>query len=207
MKVSIYLRVSTTEQNPEKQKQDCLEFVKQRGFEVDEVHLEQISGYKQITRPEYEKIKEKARKRQIEGVVVWALDRWVRDRDTLLKDVIVLRNYGCKIYSVKEAWLDAINIEGALGRTLQDFLLGIVGTQAELESQRKSERSKMAYKSHKGNKWGRPSVHVNKKKIVWELRNQGKSMREISKQTKLSLGKVSEICSENQDKIIRVNTP
>ena len=185
---------------------DCLEFSKQKGFEVEECHIEQISGYKQITRPEYEKVKEKARNREIEGVVVWALDRWVRNRDTLLQDITILRNYGCKIYSIKEAWLDAINIDGALGRTLQDFLLGIIGTQAELESQRKSERARMAFNSHKGKKWGRPSIHTNKKKIIWELRSQGKSLRDISKEVNLSLGKVSEVCSEKDTQKPIMNT-
>lgn len=196
MKAAIYLRTSTEEQEPEKQRQACLEFAKQRGYEVTNVYLEQISGFKDVARPEYEKIKQQAFTGEIKAVIVWALDRWVRNRDTLLHDVSILRNYGCKIHSVQEQWLEAINLDGPLGKTIQDFLLGLIGSMGELESQRKSERVKMAFKSHKGKKWGRPSVHTNKKKIVWGLRSEGKSMRDIAKQTKLSLGKVSEICSE-----------
>lgn len=196
MKAIIYLRVSTEEQEPENQKLECLEFAKNRGYDVQEVLLEKLSGFKQIIRPQYQKVKEKARKGEIQAVIVWALDRWVRNRDTLLEDVTTLRNYGCKIHSVKEAWLEAINIEGSLGRTIQEFLLGIMGSIAEMESQRKSERVKIAHKNHKGKKWGRPSVHTNKKKLVWELRDKGESIRSISKQLNLSIGKVFQVCSE-----------
>lgn len=196
MKAVLYLRTSTEEQEPENQKKDCLEFAKNRGYEVVDIALERLSGYKQVDRPKYEKIKEMARKGEIDAVIVWALDRWVRNRDTLLEDVTILRNYNCKIHSVKESWLEVINIEGSLGRTIQEFLLGLIGSIAEMESERKSERVKIAFKNHKGKKWGRPSTHTNKKKIVWDLRSQGKSIREISRITKLSIGKVSGICSE-----------
>jgi len=168
MKAIIYLRTSTEDQEPENQKKECLEFARNRGYEVTEILLEKLSGFKQIDRPEYEKVKEKARKGEIKAVIVWALDRWVRNRDTLLEDTTILRNYGCKIHSVKEAWLEAINIEGSLGKTIQEFLLGLMGSIGEMESQRKSERVKLAVrkengttKSYKGKKWGRKSFWDN----------------------------------------------
>jgi len=197
VKVAVYLRTSTEEQHPEKQEKDCLEFCKDKDYEIEVVCIEKLSGYKQIQRPEYDKIKELARCGKIKAVVVWALDRWVRNRDTLLEDVTILRNYGCKLHSVRESWLEAINIEGALGRTLQDFLLGLVGSLAELESSRKSERVKMAFKSHKGKKWGRPKVHTNKKKIVLGLIHQGLTYRQVAERTKISIGTISSICSKN----------
>lgn len=206
MRVAIYLRTSTNEQFPEKQKAECEEFAKNRGYEIQEVHYEQISAYKEKVRPEYEKIKEKARKGEIQAVIVWALDRWVRNRDTLLEDVIILRNYGVKLHSVKEAYLEAINLEGPLGKTIQEFLLGLIGSIAEVESTRKSDRVKMAYKNHKGN-WGRKSTHTNKKKIVWELRSKGESLRSISKTTGLGLGTVQKICSEKQSPKTGEKTP
>ena len=193
MKAIIYLRTSTEEQNPENQKNDCLEFAKNRGYEVEEVVLERLSGFKQIDRPQYEKVKEKARKGEIQAVIVWALDRWVRNRDTLLDDVVILRNYGCKIHSVQEAWLEAINIDGSLGRTIQEFLLGLIGSIAEMESQRKSERVKIAFQNHKGKKWGRPKVHTNKIKVILDWYKEGLSYRQIKEKTGMSIGKISQI--------------
>jgi len=209
MKAIIYLRTSTEEQNPENQKEECLEFAKNRGYEVEEVVLEKLSGFKQIDRPKYEKVKEMARKGEINAVIVWALDRWVRNRDTLLEDVTILRNYGCKIHSVKESWLEAINIEGSLGRTIQEFLLGLIGSIAEMESQRKSERVIIAHKNHKGKKWGRPKLHTNKIKIIKELREKGLSYNQIKEKTGVSLGSLSSLfgVSKKQDEIIGENTP
>jgi len=181
MKVAIYLRTSTTEQHPEKQKEECVLFAKSRGYEFTEqdIFYEQLSGFKQINRPCYEMVKEKARKGEIKAVVVWALDRWVRNRDTLLEDITLLRNYNVKLHSVKESWLEAINIEGSMGKTIQEFLLGVIGSLAEMESQRKSDRMKMAFKSHSGRTWGRPEILNSVKDKVIELHRKGKAYRKI----------------------------
>ncbi|MDD4049882.1 MAG: recombinase family protein [Candidatus ainarchaeum sp.] len=213
MKCVIYLRVSTEEQEPENQKKECLEFARNRGYEVIDVFLERLSGFKDINRPNYEKVKEMARKGEIQAVVVWAIDRWVRNRDTLLEDVVILRNYGTKLHSVKEAWLEAINIDGSLGKTIQEFLLGLIGSIAEMESQRKSERVKIAFKNHKGKKWGRPKTHTNKIKVILDWYNQGLSYRQISEKTNLSIGKISQIINvhknerENTLNKLEVNEP
>lgn len=201
----IYLRTSTTEQFPEKQKADCLKFAESRNYNVIHIYEEQLSGYKKIVRPNYEKVKQQAYAGEIQAVIVWALDRWVRNRDTLLEDISTLTSYGCKIHSVQEQWLEAINIEGVLGRTIQDFLLGLVGSLAQMESQRKSERTKMAYLNRSG-RWGRKSLpKVTQQKII-DCYREGKSLRQISKEIyyynknnhpkKVSLGAVHKIVAE-----------
>jgi len=215
MKAIIYLRTSTEDQEPENQKKECLEFAKNRGYEVTEVLLEKLSGYKQIDRPEYDKAKEMARKGEIKAVIVWALDRWVRNRDTLLEDVTILKNYGCKIHSVRDSWIEAINIEGPLGRTINDFLLGLISSLAEMESEHKSNRVKLATRkrnnitySYRGKKWGRKPISKQAINKVIELRKEGLSLREISKQVtyagknnqvkNVSLALVHKILKENQ---------
>ncbi len=190
-KAIIYLRTSTEDQEPENQKGECLEFAKNRGYEVEEILLEKLSGFKQVERPKYEKVKEMARKGEIKAVIVWALDRWVRNRDTLLEDTTILKNYGCKIHSIKEAWLEAINIEGPLGKTIQEFLLGLMGSMGEMESKRKSDRVRLAVrrdngitKSYKGNKWGRKNLSKQTIQKVLDLRkdNPKISIRQIASQ-------------------------
>jgi site-specific DNA recombinase len=205
MKAIIYLRTSTAEQFPEKQKADCLRFAESRGYEIVDVFQEQLSGYKDIVRPRYEEVKARAYKGEIQAVIVWALDRWVRNKDTLLEDVTTLRSYGCKLHSVNEQWLESINVEGPLGKTIQDFLLGIVGSLAQIESQRKSERTTMAFKNKTG-RWGRKGLpNVTKQKII-DLYKQGVSLRAITQQVtyydknkhpkNVSLGAVHKIISD-----------
>lgn len=222
MKAIIYLRTSTEDQQPENQKKDCLEFAKNKGYEVTEVLLEQLSGFKQIERPEYEKAKEKARKGEIQAVIVWAFDRWVRNRDTMLEDATILKNYGCKLHSVQDAWIESINIEGPLGRTIQEFMLGMMASIAEMESQRKSERVKLAVRrlddkptmSYKGNKWGRKglSKQVINKVLDIKKNEPNLSIREIAakgityydknnNEKKLSRSAVHKILTDNLTKL------
>lgn len=180
MKCAIYCRVSTEEQDPEKQKEDCLKFAESRGYEIEGVYLERVSGFKDVERLQYELVKQKAFAGEIQAVVVWAFDRWVRNRDTLIEDVSILRQYGCKLHSVKDAWLEAINIEGSIGKTIREFLLGLRGSMDEMESQRKSERTRMAYQSHKGGRWGRKSLPTRVIDDVKRLHDEGLSIRKIA---------------------------
>lgn len=208
MKAAIYLRTSTLEQHPEKQQEACLQFAKSRGYEVEGIYSEQLSGFKDIKRKQYDEIKDKAFKGIINAVIVWALDRWVRNRDTLIEDVTSLRQWGCKLHSVNDVWLESINIEGPLGKTIQEFLLGLLGSLAEMESQRKSERVKMAYNSHKGKKWGRKEVPSKTKELIIQLYEQGKNYREIREEVyywdsakhkkSVSLGLVHKTISESK---------
>lgn len=219
MKAAIYLRTSTTEQHPEKQREPCLTFASGRGYDVHEIIFEQISAYKDVERPGYEKIKAMAHKGEIQAVIVWAIDRWIRNRDTLLEDITILRSYGCKLHSVQDAWLESINMEGPLGKTIQDFLLGLIGSLAELESQRKSERVKMAHKAYlkqdrKYKLWGRRPLPARVIKTVLELRSQGYDLRRITNEVsyydknqnlrKISIGSVHKIIKENMPEIDRL---
>lgn len=209
MKVAIYCRVSTQEQDPTKQISECEIFCESRGYEVEGIYKEELSGFKDIKRPNYELIKEKARRGEINGVVVWSFDRWVRNRDTLLEDVSILSQYNCKLHSVKDAWLEAINVEGSLGKTIREFLLGLLGSIAQMESERRSERMKMAFVSHKGKKWGRKPISQKVIDNVLDLYNQKVSLRQISKKVTyydkngnlkyLSLGAVWKILNKGKN--------
>lgn len=199
-KAVVYLRTSTEEQSPKKQLKACKDFAKNKGYEVVEVLEEKVSAYKKnVDRPKYEKVKSMAHKGRVDAVIVWALDRWVRDRKTLLQDVTVLKELGVKLHSVREDFLEMINIDGPIGNTIRQFLVGLIGSLSELESRRKSERVKMAFRNHKGRKWGRPKVHTNRKQEVLRRRENGESYREIRENVgfKISLGKISEIINEN----------
>jgi DNA invertase Pin-like site-specific DNA recombinase len=109
---------------------------------------------------------------------------------------------------VKDAWLEAVNIEGPLGKTIQDFLLGMIGSIAEMDSSRRSERMKLAYKARTG-RWGRKGLPLSVFKKVGDLHAQGLSVREIARQVwyfsksnnkkYLSVGAVHKIITSNKD--------
>lgn len=219
MNAVIYIRTSTKDQSPELQLADCQQFAQSKGYNVHKVIREQLSGFKDIERPGYNEVLELAHKGQIGAVIVWGLDRWVRNRDTLLEDVATLRRSNVKLHSVREQWLEAINIEGSLGRTIQEFLLGLVGSLAEMESERKGSRVRQAVRregnitlSYKGKKWGRKALPESTQKEIIELHRSGKSIREIAKTVRywrngndfpVSVGTVHKLLSElNEGKTI-----
>jgi len=181
MKVAIYLRVSTKEQDEEMQKDDCMKFCRNHDWEIEGIYQERVSAYKKnVKRPQRDLVIEKARLGEIKHIVVWAFDRWIRNRDTLIDDINTLLGYGCKIHSVKDAWLESINIEGPLGKTLREFMIGLIGSLAEMESKRKSERIWLGKQKTK-KKQGRKPKKIDYQ-LIKELAEKGISTYKIAEQ-------------------------
>ena len=180
-KSAIYLRVSTKEQNEETQREDCVAYCNNHDFEIVDIFQEKVSAFKKdVKRIERDKIMELARLGKINHLVVWAFDRWIRNRDTLLEDINLLMTYGCKIHSVKDDWLESINIEGALGKTIREFMLGLIGSLAQMESERKSERIYLG-KQKSNIKQGRKPKNIHYK-LIEQLHKKGLSSYEIARQ-------------------------
>jgi DNA invertase Pin-like site-specific DNA recombinase len=116
---------------------------------------------------------------------------------------VMFEVYGVKVYSVTEptvmSFWDLMSKFKQTGnpvfdellkgifRLLWDFMIQMVGEQAEEESRKKSERVKLAVrkeggitKSYKGNKWGRKELKL-KDQIV-KLYKEGKKYRDIAKE-------------------------
>ena len=177
----IYLRTSTKEQNPKLQEEDCVNFCKNKGWEVVGVYTEQVSAFKKdVKREQRDIVVERARLGEVQHIVVWPFDRWIRNRDTLIEDVPTLINYGCQLHSIKDSWFESINIEGPLGKTIREFMLGLIGSLAQLESERRSERILLG-KQKTTKKQGRKPKNIDRDLII-ELHNKGLSTYKISEE-------------------------
>jgi DNA invertase Pin-like site-specific DNA recombinase len=204
MKTIIYLRTSTKEQNPELQRQQCIDFCKNLNLEVIEIVSEQGSAYKlEKVRPLWEKVQERAKKEKLD-IVLWRYDRCFRNRQEFFKFMkIMFEVYGKKVYSVTEPsilkfWemMDKSHSDNPIFnellknmfKAIWDFMIQQAGEEAEEESRKKSDRVKLAVvkevgkptKSYKGNKWGRKAIKIDEKII--KLYKEGKTMREICKE-------------------------
>lgn len=160
MKVSIYSRVSTSDQNTVNQSAILEEWAKQRGFEVVTVYEEEESAWKAGHQRELSNLLTDARKRKVEAVLVWALDRLSREGPlAILTLVNRLKLCGVKVLSYQESWTEA---PGELG----ELLFAIAGWVARMESQRRSERTKagLARVVAQGRKLGRPKGSKDKRK-------------------------------------------
>jgi DNA invertase Pin-like site-specific DNA recombinase len=83
MKVAIYCRVSTEEQNADTQEQMCLEYCKRMNYDVYCVYKDIISG-KTTSRPEFNKMLEGMRHFKFDCIMVTKLDRIGRSLQHLL---------------------------------------------------------------------------------------------------------------------------
>ncbi len=81
VRVAIYARLSTTDQNCEMQLRQLREYVSRRGWLVADEYVDTgISGLK-TSRPQLNRLKQDARERRFDVVTVWKLDRWGRSLD------------------------------------------------------------------------------------------------------------------------------
>jgi len=184
----IYLRTSTEEQNPQNQLEACQQLTQKLNLQDYEVFEEKLSGWKDIQREVFESIKKAIQKREVSSLIVWDLDRLYRNRKKLIEFFEFCKIYNCKIYSVRQEWLESLNkIQEPFNDIMHSLMLQIMGWLAEEESNKKSERVKIAVrreegitKSYKGNKWGRKGIN---KRVIQEIiqeKDKGLTLREIA---------------------------
>ena len=78
-RVAIYVRVSTNGQDTEVQESELREYVERRGWTY-EVYRDKGQSGARSDRPELNRLLADLRKRKLDVVVVWALDRLARSR-------------------------------------------------------------------------------------------------------------------------------
>jgi len=136
MKVALYLRVSTTEQDIVNQLPALEDYAKRRGFEIVQTYSENGTAWKAGHQTELARLFEDARRGKFQVVLVWALDRLSREGPlAILSLVDKLKKYNVRIISYQESWTEAPG-------ELSDILYAITGWVARMESQRRSERTK-----------------------------------------------------------------
>lgn len=137
MKVAIYARVSTEEQNADKQVQTCTEFCNRNGYEIYNVYTDVYTGTKS-QRPQFNILIDDMRHYKFHCVVVTKLDRIGRSLQHLLSLFDEFNNKGVKFIATTQN----IDTTTSHGR----FQLQIMGAFAEFERNLISERTKEGLK-------------------------------------------------------------
>ena len=137
MKVAIYCRVSTEEQDADKQEYICQNYVDSKGFEIYKVYKDVISGSKS-SRPAFNQMLEDMREFSFKAVIVTKLDRIGRSLQHLLSIFDELQNKGIEFIAVTQN-IDTSNAAGKLQ-------LHILSAFAEFERNIISERTKEGMK-------------------------------------------------------------
>lgn len=190
----VYIRTSTTEQNPDLQLRQCLTLHDGNYY----LYKEHQSAWKDTNRDVFNKVLNQIKDRKTDKLIVWDLDRLYRNRLKLIAFFKFCKYYGCKVYSYRQQWLRAINdMPSPFDEIVHDLMLQIMGWIAEEESSKKSERVKLAVKkvkgitvSYKGNKWGRKGMSTQKKNKIMELHKEGMSIRQIALAMQIGVGSV-----------------
>jgi len=172
---AIYVRVSTNEQDTEMQETELLEYCEKRGWS-HVVYRDTASGAKS-DRQALTAMLNDMRRRKIDVIVVWKLDRLARSLKQLLTIGEECRSLGVDLVSLRQ------NIDTTLPAGRLTFQ--ILGAVAEFERELLRERVKagMAQAKRTGKHVGRPALRkfqpadIDRMK---QLRSQGTSVRKLA---------------------------
>ncbi len=186
MKVGIYARVSTQEQQTlPLQIKDLREFAKRRKWTIEMEISDVASGAR--SRPKREELLNLARQRKIDCILVWRLDRFGRSLADLIATLDELNSLGVSFVSLNES-LDLTTPSGKA-------LAGMLAVFAEFERSILKERVKagIAEARSKGKAHGRPRTAANKKEEVIKLFASGEGLSKSEIARRLKIGRTSVI--------------
>jgi DNA invertase Pin-like site-specific DNA recombinase len=181
-RVGLYARVSTNEQQTlAMQNRAMREYAARRGWTIAMQVREVNSGA--AKREAREKLLEAARRREIDGVLVWRLDRWGRSVTDLLATLQELEHLGVGFVSLTEA----LDLTIPSGRAMA----GLLAIFAEFEREVLQERTRagMAHARQNGKRLGRPATAAAHAAEVRKLHRAGLSKSEIAR--RLNIGRTS----------------
>jgi DNA invertase Pin-like site-specific DNA recombinase len=105
MNVVIYARYSSSKQNEtsvEAQLNECYNFCNCNGYTVIEKYIDEAVSGKTDNRINFQKMIEDSEKRNFQGIVVYQLDRFARNRYDSATYKARLKKNGVKVFSAKE---------------------------------------------------------------------------------------------------------
>jgi DNA invertase Pin-like site-specific DNA recombinase len=148
VRVGIWVRVSTIEQQHANQVPEIEKYIADHGYQLAkryELNDSAWNGGRELGeyRANLDQALNDALARKFSLLVVWSLDRISRGgAEDALRIIRLFRERGCSVVSVKESWLTG-------SPEIQDVLVAFAGWLAQQESNRRSERIKAAIQQRK----------------------------------------------------------
>jgi putative DNA-invertase from lambdoid prophage Rac len=182
LRAGLSARVSTNDQQTlAMQNRAMREYAARRGWTVALQVREVNSGA--ARREAREKLIEAARRREIDVVLVWRLDRWGRSVRDLLATLQELEHLGVGFVSLTEA----LDLTIPVGRAMA----GLLAVFAAFEREVLQERTKagLAHARENGKRLGRPATAAVHAAEIRKLHRAGVSKSEIAR--RLNIGRTS----------------
>jgi putative DNA-invertase from lambdoid prophage Rac len=181
-RVGVYARVSTNDQQTlPMQSRAMREYAARRGWTIA-VNVREI-GSGAAKREAREKLLEAARRREIDVVLVWRLDRWGRSVTDLLATLQELEHLGVGFVSLTEA----LDLTTPAGRAMAGLLA--IFAEFEREILRERTRAGLAQARLNGKQLGRPATAATHAVAIRKLHRAGLSKSEIAR--RLQIGRTS----------------
>jgi len=191
VRVGLYARVSTHDQQTiPLQTRAMREYAARRGWTIALQVKEVGSGAAQ--RERREQLLEAARRREIDVVLVWRLDRWGRSVTDLLATLQELEHLGVGFVSLTEA----LDLTTPAGRAMAGLLA--VFAEFEREILRERVRAGLAHTRQNGQRLGRPVTAALHADQVRKLHRAGISKAEIARRLNIGRTSVRRILAANR---------
>ena len=191
LRAGLYARVSTNDQQTLPMQLRALrEYAARRGWTVSMQIKEVGSGAAQ--RRMREQLIAAARRREIDVVLVWRLDRWGRSVADLLATLQELEHLAVGFVSLTEA----LDLTTPAGRAMAGLLA--VFAEFEREVLRDRVRAGLAHARQSGKRLGRPLTAALQTGEVRKLRRTGLSKSEIARQLHIGRTSVRRILSSKK---------
>lgn len=191
LRVGLYARVSTHDQQTiPLQSRAMREYATRRGWRIALQVKEIGSGASQ--RERREQLLEAARRREIDVVLVWRLDRWGRSVTDLLATLQELEHLGVGFVSLTEA----LDLTTPAGRAMAGLLA--IFSEFEREILRERVRAGLAHARQNGQRLGRPLTAALHADQVRKLYRAGTSKAEIARRLNIGRTSVRRILAANR---------
>src|SRR5450755_1316781 len=185
-RVGLYARMSTNDQHIlPMQNRAMRDYAIRRGWTIALQVREVGSGA--AKREAREKLLEAARRREIDLVLVWRLDRWGRSVTDLLATLQELEHLGVGFVSLTEA----LDLTTPAGRAMA----GLLAVFAAFEREILQERTKagLAHARQNGKRLGRPATAAIHAAEIRKLHRAGLSKSEIARRVQVGRTSVRRI--------------
>jgi putative DNA-invertase from lambdoid prophage Rac len=185
MRVVLYARVSTEDQNCDLQLTELREYAARQKWEIVAEYVEKGVSGKLESRPQLNKLRQAAREGRFDAVLVWKLDRWGRSVIHSIESIQELVRNKVRFIATTQ------NIDTDQNNPMSNFILHIMAAFAELERGIIRERvvAGIAAAKVRGRKFGRPQKIFARDK-VYALHAGGASIRQIAEQLEVGVGTV-----------------
>ena len=190
-RAGLYARVSTHDQQTlPMQNRAMREYALLRGWKIAMQVREVGSGG--AKREAREGILDAARRREIDLILVWRLDRWGRSVTDLLATLQELEHLGVGFVSLTEA----LDLTTPAGRAMAGLLA--IFAEFEREILRERTRAGLAHARQSGKRLGRPATAAVHTAEIRKLHRAGVSKSEIARRVRIGRTSVRRILGERK---------